>query len=86
LNHLVLLIDGHTDSLPVSSATSVGDNDRLGLARAEVVRNLLQNRHGIPETSVRVSSIGERDPPYSNDDPESRNKNRTVVLRLVPRE
>jgi len=80
-----LIIDGHTDSVKMSSAATVSDNYALGLARANKVIEILKNRFNLPADSMEAFSSGEKDPPFPNTDDTLRKKNRTVVLKLVPR-
>ncbi|MFC1498909.1 OmpA family protein [Verrucomicrobiota bacterium] len=85
-NHMkdfLLIIEGHTDTVPVSSSASFADNDTLALARAKKVLNLLKTRFNMPEKSMKPVSAGEQKAPYSNDDKDLRKKNRTVVLKLI---
>jgi flagellar motor protein MotB len=84
LTNLSLVIEGHTDTTPVSSAA--GNNYKLGLARANAVLEFLKSKGDLPAASMTATSKGEDDPPYSNDDETSRRKNRTVVLKLVSKD
>lgn len=72
--HTVLLT-GYTDSK--GSALS---NKRLGLYRAEAIRNLLVEM-GV-ENRIIVSSKGEEDPIATNKTEEGRSKNRRVELQI----
>jgi flagellar motor protein MotB len=81
-----MIIKGHTDSTPVKSKSSSLDNYALAMARARIVRDIMVTTHRFPDDAVFTVSAGEHDPPYSNDTEESRRKNRTVVLKLVPRQ
>jgi len=84
LTNLSLVIEGHTDTTPVSSAA--GNNYKLGLARANAVLDFLKSKGDLPAASMTATSKGEDDPPYPNDNETSRRKNRTVVLKLVPKD
>ncbi|MBI3987005.1 MAG: OmpA family protein [Lentisphaerae bacterium] len=77
-------IEGHTDSDPVRAGGPVDDNQALGYRRAETVRDFLEEKGGLPALAMTVTSAGESNPPYPNTTPESRRKNRTVVLKLLP--
>ncbi|MBA4388272.1 MAG: hypothetical protein C0404_09850 [Verrucomicrobia bacterium] len=85
LDEIVVEIEGHCDATPVSSKAIVSDNLALGKARAEVVAAILRDRFNIPADSLRTTSLGEKDPPFPGDDDASRRKNRTAVLKLVPK-
>lgn len=78
-----LIVEGHTDSVPVSSQASVQGNYELGMSRAKVVAELFVKKFGLPATFIIPTSMGEKDSPFSNDDDVSRKKNRTVVLNLI---
>ena len=78
-----LEIEGHTDAAPVSTDGSFADNRELGLRRAKAALEFLQNEGGLPAAIMTATSAGEEDPPYPNTTPESRRKNRTVVLKIT---
>jgi len=85
LNNYKLVIEGHTDTVKMSSAATVSDNYALGLARAIKVLDILKNRFNFPDDSMEITSSGEQDPPFPNTDDALRKKNRTVVLKIVPK-
>lgn len=71
-------IEGHTDS--------VGDlayNTRLGLARADSVRDYLYQQHQVPLHKINVISYGEAKPVAPNDTRAGRAQNRRVVVRVL---
>jgi peptidoglycan-associated lipoprotein len=71
-------IEGHTDN--------VGDeayNEQLGLQRAEMVKEYLYEKHGIPLHRMNVFSYGERKPAAPNTTAEGRAENRRVVIRVL---
>jgi len=71
-------IEGHTDS---SGSEEV--NERVGLKRATMVSDFLQQKHSVPAERISVTSYGETQPAYPNDTPENRAKNRRVVVRII---
>lgn len=71
-----VIIEGFTDDIG-----SEEYNDRLGLRRAESVRDYLVERGVAPER-LSVVSFGESRPVATNDTPEGRAKNRRVELRI----
>lgn len=80
-----VVVVGHTDTVPLSTNTAYAGNYELGLARARTAADYLVKECSMPAASVvAVSAGGSPDTPYPNADAESRKKNRTVVLRLVP--
>ncbi len=79
-----LAVEGHTDNIPMRATAAFADNQALALARADAVVRWLQREGGLPESAVNaVAEPGP--PPFPNDTPENRQRNRTVVLLLVPR-
>lgn len=76
-------VEGHTDSAQVKRTKTHGaDNKALGLNRAKAAAAFLTQQAGLAADQVTTSSAGESDPPYPNTTPESRKKNRTVVLKI----
>jgi len=85
IKDFTLIVEGHTDSTPISSPIAKHiDNYALGRDRAETVKTFLETKCNIPKDTIRTASAGESDPPYLNDTPASRRKNRTVVITLIP--
>lgn len=78
-----LVVEGHTDNEPLGSRSKYRNNYELGMARSQVIANLLTKDHRIPGSTVKATSAGAENPPYPNDSNASRKKNRTVVLKLV---
>lgn len=67
-------ITGHTDNKGDADL-----NEKLGLKRAEIVKNALIKR-GAPEEQIRVISMGESKPIASNNTQEGRQQNRRVEI------
>jgi outer membrane protein OmpA-like peptidoglycan-associated protein len=75
---LYIEIEGHTDN--------TGDetyNERLGLKRAEAVRDYLYQTNGIPLHAISVFSFGESNPIADNSTREGRAQNRRVVIKVL---
>jgi outer membrane protein OmpA-like peptidoglycan-associated protein len=68
---------GHADSIG-----SEPYNDKLGMARAESVRQHLAEQHHIPADKISVASFGENQPAVPNDTPAGRAQNRRVVIKI----
>jgi outer membrane protein OmpA-like peptidoglycan-associated protein len=70
-------VTGHTDRVG-----SVADNDRLSLARAQAVREILAQL-GLRSDFIRAVGRGEREPLVStpDDQPEPRNRRVEVIVR-----
>lgn len=64
---------------------SSGRNDRLSMQRAEAVRKVLVERHGIDPSRIAVEGRGSADPVGSNDTQTGRQENRraVIVIRLA---
>ena len=70
-------IEGHTDN--------TGDaayNMRLGLQRAEAVKDYLYRQHNVPLHKMNTISLGEDQPAAPNDTSDGRAQNRRVVIRV----
>jgi chemotaxis protein MotB len=80
-----LVVEGHTDNEPVRGIGGYADNYALGKARAEAARDYLVDTCGLPTDRIRTISVGETNPPFPNDTPENKRRNRTVVLKLLRR-
>ena len=75
---LYIEIEGHTDN--------TGDeayNERLGMKRAEAVRDYLYQTNGIPLHAISVFSFGESSPIADNATREGRAQNRRVVIKVL---
>jgi outer membrane protein OmpA-like peptidoglycan-associated protein len=75
---LYIEIEGHTDN--------TGDeayNERLGLKRAEAVRDYLYQTNGVPLHAISVFSFGESNPIADNATREGRAQNRRVVIKVL---
>jgi peptidoglycan-associated lipoprotein len=71
-------VAGYTDS------TGPADyNMRLGLERANAVRDYLHEKHMIPMQKISVVSYGEKDPVAPNNTKEGRAQNRRIVIKVL---
>ena len=71
-------IEGYTDSVGPSAG-----NMRLGMQRAEAVRDYLHQKHMIPLQKMSVVSFGEKDPAAPNTTAAGRAQNRRVVIKVL---
>jgi len=80
-----LVIEGHTDNIPIRSFVGRGykDNVELAFLRAKAVAGILV-KNDIPLDQIFVVSFGDTRPIASNETPEGRASNRRVVIKLVP--
>lgn len=79
-----IIIEGHTDSYPMRKSSDYKDNYALGLQRALTVAEVLKSDHQIASGRILLTSMGDANPPFPGVDYESKLKNRTVVIRLLP--
>ena len=80
-----VIVEGHTDTIPVRPDNErFIDNFSLGLARAEAVKHFLAEAGNLPTARIHTASAGQSSPPYPNDTPENRERNRTVVISIIP--
>lgn len=83
MGDFTLTVRGHTDNVPLKGTGLYRDNKALGLARAKAVQAFLVKDGKLPATELEAITAGSDNPPFPNDEAESRRKNRTVVLILV---
>jgi hypothetical protein len=77
----VLLVEGHTDSLPIHTV-AFPSNVELSIARAEAVHDWVASR-GFDRERVVARGYGDSRPVASNETIEGRRNNRRVELTLV---
>ncbi|MEN9468386.1 MAG: hypothetical protein RL630_119 [Verrucomicrobiota bacterium] len=80
-----VIIEGQTDSKPVRSNSPFRDNYTLGLRRAVAATEVMRTETQFPNDRLLASSSGGLPPPFPEDQAGSAARNRTVILRLVPR-
>lgn len=80
---LMILIEGHTDSLPIKN-TRYADNWDLGAARAIAVVRLLSDFYSVSPARLTAASRSSFVPRVSNTTPEGRAENRRVEVILIP--
>lgn len=71
-------IEGYTDSTGAPEL-----NKKLGLARAEAVREYLYKQHQIPLFRMNAISYGEENPTADNKTRDGRAQNRRVVIKVL---
>jgi chemotaxis protein MotB len=79
-----ILVEGHTDNVPIKTAV-FKDNWDLSVARATSIVRILTDDHKITPTRVTASGKGEYLPRASNDTAEGRALNRRTEIILSPR-
>ncbi len=79
-----IMIEGHTDSIPVRPGSCIEDNWDLSVLRATSVVKILQE-YGVDPKRLLPAGRGEYYPVASNKTPEGRAKNRRTEIILSPR-
>jgi chemotaxis protein MotB len=79
-----VLIEGHTDSIPIKTS-KYQDNWDLSTARASSIVRLMADEHNINEKRLTAAGRGEFQPRASNKTKEGRAKNRRTEIILSPK-
>jgi chemotaxis protein MotB len=77
-----VLIEGHTDNVPLVSTSIYKSNWELSAARASSVLHFMLQK-GLSPDRFTIAGYGEYRPVASNDTPEGRAKNRRVELIIL---
>ncbi|MEO8582745.1 MAG: OmpA family protein [Flavitalea sp.] len=80
---LDILVEGHTDSIPIKNACVI-DNWDLSAKRATSVTRILQNNYNIDPVRMTAGGKSEYTPLVSNDTPEGRASNRRTRIVILP--
>ena len=80
-----LIIEGQTDGTAMRQQSPFRDNYTLGLRRAVAATEVVREDSNFPADRLLVSSTGGMTQPFSSDVPNAAARNRTVILRLVPK-
>ena len=78
-----VVVEGHTDSIPIKK--SYEDNWALSMARATAIVRLLTNTYAVDPTRVTASGRSYFEPVDSNSTPEGRQRNRRTEIILAPK-
>ncbi len=79
-----ILIEGHTDTIPIHTAV-YKDNWDLSVARSTSIVRILTNEYKIAPTRLTASGKGEFSPKATNSTPEGRAVNRRTEIILSPK-
>ncbi|MBA3899344.1 MAG: OmpA family protein [Bacteroidetes bacterium] len=79
-----ILVEGHTDNVPIKTGT-FSDNWDLSVARATTIVRILTDDYKITPTRLTASGKGEFSPRATNATPESRANNRRTEIILSPK-
>ncbi|HOY31668.1 MAG TPA: OmpA family protein [Bacteroidales bacterium] len=79
-----ILVEGHTDSIPIKTSV-YRDNWDLSVARATSIVRILTDEYKISPTRLTASGRGEFSPRANNATPEGRASNRRTEIILSPK-
>jgi len=80
-----VMVEGHTDNVPMRGTAQVKDNWDLSVMRATAVSRILLKNKGIDPKRIISAGRGEFFPIDEADTPEARQKNRRTEIILTPR-
>jgi chemotaxis protein MotB len=78
-----VLVEGHTDNLPLGPNSHYQSNWELSMARAMSVVNYLVQYEGLSPHRMGVAAFGEFHPRFPNDTPEHRAANRRIEISVL---
>lgn len=81
---LNILVEGHTDNVPMSNEC-INDNWDLSTKRATAVVRMLQKKYKIDPSRMTAGGRSEYDPKTSNDTAEGRKTNRRTEIIILPK-
>ncbi len=81
---LNILIEGHTDNVPMSN-DCIADNWDLSAKRATSVARLLQTKYKVDPSRMTAGGRSEYDPKEPNSSAEGRKKNRRTEIIVLPK-
>jgi chemotaxis protein MotB len=80
-----ILIEGHTDNVPIRNSPVFKDNWDLSTARATSIVRILADTHRIDPKRLTAAGRGEHQPRADNNTPEGRAMNRRTEIILSPK-
>ena len=82
-NDLSIIVEGHTDNVPIRS-NSIKDNWELSTMRAAAVVRELVGNFGVDPFRLTAAGRADNDPRGDNDTPEGRARNRRTEIVITP--
>ena len=79
-----ILIEGHTDNVPIAT-DKITDNWDLSVLRATSVARSLQKKYGVEPVRLIAGGRGEYLPKVANDSPANRSLNRRTEIIITPK-
>ncbi len=83
-NNLDIMVEGHTDNVPIRNSC-VSDNWDLSVKRATAVVRVLQQKHGVDPSRLTAAGRSEFLPKVTNNDYAGRASNRRTEIILTPK-
>ena len=80
-----VMIEGHTDNVPLRSGARFADNWDLSVLRATSIVRLLTAHPGVDPDRLIAAGRSEYIPVAPNDSPENKAKNRRTEIILTPK-
>lgn len=78
-----IMVEGHTDNVPMKGSGEIKDNWDLSVMRATSVTKILI-MNGVDAKRITAAGRGEHFPVAPNDSPENKAKNRRTEIILIP--
>ena len=82
-NNHIIRIEGHTDSMPISTGSIYPSNWELSAARSSSVARFMIDKYNIKENLFTVVGYGDTKPLDTNNTPQGREKNRRVEIVIL---
>ena len=79
-----IMVEGHTDNVPLKGTGCNKDNWDLSVARATAITRIILNSAKIDPSRITAAGRGEFFPLVPNDSPDNRAKNRRTEIILTP--
>ena len=79
-----ILVEGHTDNVPLKGSGDIKDNWDLSVKRATTVVRLLQKEYGMDPMKMAAAGRGEYHPVGANDTNEGKALNRRTRIVILP--
>lgn len=79
-----IMVEGHTDTNPISTS-KIKDNWDLSVMRATAVVRVLQNKYNVDPSRLTAAGRSEFVPKYGNDDQLGRSGNRRTEIVITPK-
>jgi chemotaxis protein MotB len=83
-SELDILVEGHTDNVPIKTA-NIKDNWDLSALRATAVVRLLQSKYNVKPERMTAGGRSEFVPKVANDNPKNKSINRRTEIVILPK-